>query len=341
MNKIFGVVSLVAVLCAFTNVVHAELKSPFAPLGSYDTVVLGNLTQYNSGDAEGYLAVKGNMVVNGQFGVANNSQGSTDPNLYGLVVGGQLKNQNSWEVKEGSLYYGSLEGTSPHLTNGGAGRWIVQEGGTCPVDFASIESQMRANSAALASLAASGTVTSAINPWWGGASFTVTGSGQHVINMNIEDLYSDTNGYWLKGVEFFGLDPDSTLLINIIGMGNNDTLNFDSGFNQNTHYDNIVLNLVGVENMVVNNTEIWASVIGVNTNLTLNSSSINGTSIFNDVVMQGSGSEFHNRNPFTGEYDFPGGGDPGVKEITPEPATLLLLGLGGLVLPVVRRRMTK
>ena len=317
----------------FLAAVQADIVNPLRSQGDYNAIIFGDLVKTGTGDAEGYVAVGGDLTVDGNFSVGHlRKSGSSVPNNAALVVGGTITNNGAWEVK-GSAYYGNLEGRAFTYTNGYGERLDNN-----PIDFSKLESDIRQFSSSLSQLEQTSGVSTDFNQW--NKSIKVTGGGDQVLNINLSDI-SGMNGYgnYFDHV-FNGLSINGgydNLIINIFGdLEGLNELTIFYGFNQNDKYytDNLLLNLINIDVLNVYNTEVFANIVGVDTHVNLYTSSINGTAVFASADLD-SGSEFHNSYQYEGEHDMP----PSVA--TPEPASMLIVGLGFGALPFVRRLRRK
>ena len=318
--------------------VQAEIVNPFEGTHGYNAIIFNNMTQNGSNDVEGQLAVGNNMTTNGSFGVNLVAGSNSAPAA--LYVGGHLHTSaNGWET-HGNVYFGSGTTDKP-----GGNQWYTppvvyikngtgSELQTNPLDFAAMENNLRANAAKLASLEDTGVTTSFTgNESW----ISCANGGQQVVNIDLNQLYNGGND--LSNLKLSG-QSDTMLLINLIGGGDT-ILNMFGGFELlgGLTADHVLINFVDVATVNISSMSVKANLLGVDTDLVVANGNIEGITVFNNAIFNGGG-EVHSKNFFDGGFDIPDTNTSSLDETsnTPEPATLLVLGLSLLGAPLYMRK---
>lgn len=324
-------VLLCATILAASSSVFADMVNPFAPMAGYNVMVFGDYVQSGPGDTEGFLAVQGNMTTGNNYGVGHYGQ-RTDPAATALVVGGTLNTTGAWKVFNGNAYYGNSTSENPISYDDGYGQRVYE----LSVNFEQAYNQMHGYSQALGAM----TETASFVQQWGG-SYIEAGHGTQVVNINLDDLFhsgDSSNFGW--GLNITG-HSDTQLLVNILGGENYDDLTLSGGYQLfgGIAAENIIFNFIDVDTFTMQNASIAGNILAVDTDLILEAGNIEGYSAFGNITTL-SGGEFHNKFMFGGEFDLPtipDGPDP-PSSVTPEPASMGIVGIGLLSLALLRRR---
>lgn len=298
-------------------------------LTGYNVFTFHDFLMQNT-EVNGTLAVGGNATLS-SFAVAPNVGGPRPEGV--LVVGGTATLSNG-QVNHGHSYFAQAP-------TGGATVLGPQTVGALPVDFASEYARLSALSAQYSALDTNATAkVSGNGVWFGGTNLQA-----NVFTVDASDLIG--KGHY----NFYAPDDTSSIIINVKGFAGK-TLFQWAGFNLCTVKTNdtqfsgcsqattdnpgglasrVLWNFDGVTGDAVS---IFGSMTGAalapNVDFTLRWGQHNGDFVAANIDSQ---TEFY-RNAFQGFV--PENPQPGI--VTPEPASVALVGFGALALGLVHRR---
>jgi choice-of-anchor A domain-containing protein len=301
-NRLF-----VLVLCAITSLFFSKPVSAtnLGIANDYNLFVFENLYGYNS-DSEGNLAAGGNAYL-GSYSVGSELNG----NNARLVVGGNL----TWESGggrvgqdgKGNLYAGGTTNTVP---------WATYNRPSLPqnvVDFSAAQSYLNQASKAWSTQTTTGTIKSE----YGILDLTGTSSKLNVFNLKAQDVDINTLNITAPA--------GSTVLVNVSGS-NVAMEDFGMYLKGGLTSNYVLFNFYDATSLTLKGCGFEGSVLAPNTAINFQNGQLNGTLIGKSFgSAYASCGEVHNR-PFQGDL-------PNV----PEPATLLLIASGGVLL--MRRKM--
>lgn len=362
----FAILTVLFAPLAVADVLQPSAGQLFGISAGYNNVFFGDFYGRN-GDVEGHAAIQGNVDVQSySFGAGEQVMHQSGPVL---VVGGNVTASSS-DVYDGDTYIGGkltpqngqtmwnalgTKGTGPSGYNlhdssyqGTAGTvyvnddsnfnrpWNVPENhksfeeagiSSIPFDFTVAQSELRSVSSEL--FAMNETVTGEAN---GYGAYTVDLTGKNGLQVLTVDasLFDSINTFNIIA------GADTTLVINVFG----DELNFNKmamyiNGNQNEFtgdFDgsNILLN-TNATNVNVSSVKLNMSVLALDAHFDIQYGHISGQA-FGASAHTTNGGEFHAYYTFDDKHV---GGN-----VTPEPATLLIFGVGLAGLGFYRRRKT-
>lgn len=348
------------------DVVHPSADHLFGISAGYNAVIFGNYTGI-SGDTEGHLAVQGNvdiqnhaigagqmvahqegpvLVVGGS--VYAGSSGVYDGDAY---IGGSLNttggywngltaNDNTvvgynsldpdYKATTGDFYIGD---TSNFGTSLGVYGYMHQLESSLPFDFAVAKDQLTQVSTDLRNLTANATGTQDfLNATLYDYVIDLTDmSGLQVVDVDASIL----NGLGKSGSIRITGGEDTTLIINVTNEYGLDVLTLNSTFYVNGEAGEAHNGIFDGRNILIT-TDIGT----VDVNTTLNASLLALDSVVNVTAGHVSGQTFASEANLTGGGEFHAYYTFDDKHFTsnvPEPATMLIFGLGLGALPLARR----
>ncbi len=330
-KNVFAVLSILFAGCTAS---YAD-SAPLGILNAYDLVALGttgansiagNIVGPTTSDSEGRIAAAGQITYT--LNVGNNL--GSDPwgslaNNYAVVAGGGV----------------NVTPADAHFTiNGGGGVWASSNnagyyfndgkkltvGGASPIDFASERIAMQSLNTNLSTLASNGTMgaVSGGNPSWTG----------------LYGTSSTLNVFTLTAVQFGSDDLDfivpqsqsgATIIVNVLGakpvLNNALMINGVQESDSNDDNNRILFNFEDASSVTIN-AQFNAALLAPNATLSGNAQ-MGGNFI---VAAVGQTGEVHN-DEFVGAIPQSMFQDQTPAPVTtPEPATLVLMGTGGLFL---------
>ncbi len=320
-DKKIIVLGLVFALLVFGTVISSNADQVLGPAANYNVFVLGNLNGHNA-DVEGNLAVGGNMTTT-VYGVGHRNRGFYDA---ALVVGGDAK-LGTGELQNGNLYYGgSYTNTGGFNVQGGTIN--KYSAANAPIDFAAAAAYFGDLSSSWGALDATAG-SSAKNQW---SKLTINAGagvdGLAVVNMSVTDFL---NAWTTEIIAAAG----TTVLINV--FGDSAIIQGQTQYSGGVTASNVMFNFVDATSLTFQQIGFSANMIAVNATATITQGQMDGQFIFGNLNQPGTG-EFHNNINFNGDLPIPPNVDPEDPSATPEPATLLILGLGMLGTGFVARR---
>lgn len=302
-----GALALVA-----PGAVHAA--NPFASVYDFNAVIFGNL-HAEGGDTEGRLAVGGNLFAQ-YYSVGFHS--APDASKNSLVVAGDLNAPGMWQVFNGNTRYGGNLIATPSTQ---APYTIQQAAGV--FDFLSVQTEMTATSAYLASLVGNGT---SLFQW---STLTLTGTDP---DLNI--FHVDPTEWANASNRIINAPSSSTVIVNVGGTSVTATGGLQL---QGIALEKVLYNFHQANNLKFSSIAILGSVLAPQAHLDLSSGNINGYSVVGSAKTYWGG-EFHDYT-FTGSIPPP---PPTTVDVIPEPAYFqmgALVAFGGLGLLRLRRRI--
>jgi choice-of-anchor A domain-containing protein len=304
------------VKCLLGTVLIAAAAPLFAGslLNGYNVLILNNFTAGNS-DSQVPIAIGGNATTS-NYGFYPSSN-SAVPGNYGTVVGGNLTMTNGGPSP--STYVAG----SASLTNTSCNIGCVHTGGSSPVNFSLVQSQMLNESSYLSGLVSNGTVIDQ----YSALLFTAGKANQslYVFSINASQL---TSGY--SYMNFVGTG-NAPVIINVNGSTAAGSSIVNGGF-QGVNGSNVLFNFYNASQVTVS--AFNASILAPNATVYGNSGNFEGTLVANNFTGGSTTSEFDPNDSFTGTLVIP--------TTSPEPASASLL-IAGLLMALgsVRFRRRK
>lgn len=327
----------------------AQAQSGLGQAQPFNLWVLGNAWQQGA-DAEGGVAVGGNLKV-GDWGFTTGWNGGGQ-----LVVGGDLDNKGHSVHPDGVFAGGNLNYAQTLTSVGGVKAngnvhieggqpSSVKHGGTfsyngtetfpssqgtssAPVDFASTNAFLLAQSAYLGTLG--GTSVVDVSGTGGYVNLNASGGGLKIFNFS-EQAFENT---WF--LNFDGAAPDTTILVNVYGKDitapNGNYLYNWVSYPDGPGVGNVLFNFPDAENLHVD--AMGGSILAPKATLDFDYGVIYGTTIVGQLGTANDASvgQFNQKDRFGNDIRF-----RGRLPQVPEPGTLTL-GVLGLVGLAVRRR---
>ncbi|MCW5964366.1 MAG: choice-of-anchor A family protein [Bryobacterales bacterium] len=302
----------------------AALSSPLTFTSDFNVLVLDSMSATNSSIA-GSVAVGGNATF-ASMSIANGNNGSTGltpasgPDALNLVVGGDLKWTN------GTLYNGSgIYGGDALLKHLGVSNGSINTG-EVPVDFSSLAKSAQAASSQFAAMDANGSTTFL----YGGITLQGTEKGLNVFAIDGSMLGS-------AHTVAIHVPEGASVLINIVGVASSFqnaglTLNgnaFNSGKNASL-WSELLWNFESEGTFNVQGVNFAGSLLAPNASVTLKNSNFNGQVVAGKLTTNGAINNFSFNG--TVRQTAPPLGEDLETSAVPEPGTLLLAGLGLLLL---------
>ncbi len=320
-DKKFIVLGLAFALLVFGAALSANADQVLGPAANYNVFVLGNLNGHNA-DVEGNLAVGRNMTTT-VYGVGHKNRGFYDA---ALVVGGNAS-LGSGELQNGNFYYGgTYTNTGGFNVRGGSINSFTVE--NAPIDFAAATAYFGDLSSSWGDLNATAG-SSTLNQY---TKLTINAGagvdGLAVVNMSVTDFL---NAWTTEIIAAAG----TTVLINV--FGDSALIQGQTQYSGGVTASNVMFNFVDATSLTFQQINFSANMIAVNATATITQGQMDGQFIFGNLEQPGTG-EFHNNITFNGDLPIPTPDDPEDPSATPEPATLLILGLGMLGTGFVARR---
>ncbi|MCL2303955.1 MAG: choice-of-anchor A family protein [Planctomycetaceae bacterium] len=342
----------------------------FGISASYNNVFFGDYYA-RSGDIEGHAAIQGNIDVSGH------SFGAGEQNLHQdrqwvLVVGGNAvvsstsvfdgdayiagtltpqPGQNKWNMltaagtgpynsvdpgyqgEKGTVYVAGTPNTNLDPTYQQQTDWAI------PFDFAQAKQELQIVSTMLSNLPNTATCEY-VDPW----SYMIDLTGKTGIQVVTIDA-AIFNGLLNTQNIYIKADADTTLIINVTDDGNAGYLNLKKEFvindvyvpfyNDNFDGSNILIN-TDIENVNVSGVALNASLLALNAHIDVQHGNIDGQA-FGASAKATNGGEFHAYYVFDDKHFK----DVTPKAVVPEPATLVILGLGAIGASFAARRRMK
>jgi choice-of-anchor A domain-containing protein/uncharacterized repeat protein (TIGR01451 family) len=247
---------------------RALLASALGVAGDYNAFLFGSLTQSYT-DAQGRVAAGGDVNLTGySVGSAVTSSAGL-PNA--LVVGGNLT-FNQGQVSGGNVVYG---GTAT-LINVGMGSGTAGQG--TPVDFAAAQSDLTAQSASWATLAANGVTTDS----YGTVGLAGTDPNLDVFTVSAADL-ATANGLNISA------PAGATVLVNVTGTAGQ-MQNFGMSVS-GTDRQHVLFNFPSATTLVLSGISVEGSVLAPQAAVTFNNGNLDGTLVGLSLIGNG---EVHN-----------------------------------------------
>lgn len=288
-------VCIVLASIATTGVANATV------LSEWNLIVRHDLT--STSEVDGSALIGGNLSGTSNYAIA----GATATNNDGLAIGGDIISPSNVQINNGAnlRITGVVQAGSMANLNGG-GTQINDPSVSALIDDAFTE--IEAISASLASLPANGTLDNAGNLT--ATPTLIDGKSVAVYNLSNADLQGLGQLNLVKG-------SAESIVINLFSsVGNVDLIappNIIGDFNKNNS-SKILWNLPDATNIQINNS-FNGALIAPFANLSLLGGGINGTVAVNS---------FSNMQAEVRSFIYTG--------YTPEPTSLLLMGLGGVLL---------
>ena len=281
--------------------------------GQYNVVSFGDFNSTNN-QVAGAVAVAGDMTVR-EFTV--NGKGAAQS----LVVGGDLGYSKG--TAAGNAYVG---GTRTLKDASISGQW---SSGTSPVDFNTLEQQMRALSGSLSDLASTSTTLSQ----YGGLYMRGSGLAVEVFDLGAADL---TKNGWSN---LSGVLAGSTLIFNIGGSD----VTLRNGMLGDLSAYNVLLNFYEAQTLTLQGMSLQASILAPEATLYGSGASVNGNVVVGDweaSITLNNGRYFQSTEVvgYTAPATTGRGPNDAVVSAVPEPGALALVALGLVALVAARRR---
>lgn len=301
MNKI--IITIFTFMIVITAVPASALPISLGVAGEYNTFVFNDFQ--STSDTEGRLAVGGNAHLSSYSVGLQLEPNSGDV----LVVGGNLQFDGGNVFNGDARVGGSVTGVSYDFTNDGE----LYTNADMPFDFEAEQERLTNLSLALSGLEANGDASY----YWSGMHLTTDSDDNiKVFNISGDELLASS---WL---EVAGISEDDTVIFNVSGetaglrsMGLDVLAPFSS---------NILFNFYEATNLELMSVGVWGSILAPYADVAYAQGVIHGTLIASSFE----GSMQQNYNPFSG-----------TPVATPEPGSVLLMGLGLLSLLALRKKI--
>lgn len=281
------------------------------------TVLIFNSFSANNSDSNVPIAIAGSATTSSYS--FDQSLNPAVPGNYGTVVGGNLTMTGGNGPSPVTYVAGQA-----HLTNTSCNTGCVQTGGTSPVNFNLLQTQMLNESAYLSGMSTNGTVTSQNS----GLFFNAGTSNQslYIFSVNASQL---TSGY--SYLNFVGTG-NATVIVNVNGSIAAGSSIVNGGF-QGTNGSNVLFNFYNASQITLSSFD--ASVLAPYATVYGNPGQFDGTLVAENFMGGISADEFHADDTFTGtiptdpNLDSPPPGS--IPTPTPEPGSAYLMAGGILV----------
>jgi choice-of-anchor A domain-containing protein len=308
-----GAMLLLAALPSYANTAYS-----LGAAEGYNVFVFSNYSTWGWTDIQGSAAVGGSFSSFGSMGF-NQTQGSANPAVEGLVVGGSLSlaggqvNGDAWVggatsstlygtfTVQGDLHYGSRPSGNVNVY----GDSSALHGASIPIDFVSAATSLTQLSNALTDIAANGTVTGNSSAY----TLTATNCTICVFNMPGGSINSVT----------INAPTNATVIVNVSG-GSNSFSNGSIKYTGGATAANTLFNFGSTTTLTTSSISFNGSILAPLATFTGTNGQINGQLIAKAV--SGESAEFESGNIFRGNL---GGSTSGAVTATPEPSTWISL----------------
>lgn len=285
-------------------------------VNGYNVLVFNGFTANNS-DSNVPIAIGGNASTSSYS--FYQSSNSAVPGNYGTVVGGNLTMVGGNGPSPQTYVAGSAT-----LANTSCNTGCVQSGGTSPVNFSLLQTQMLNESSYLSGMATNGTVSSQFN----GLFFTAGAANQslYIFSVNASQL---TSGYTY--LDFSGTGS-ATIIVNVNGSIAAGSSIVNGGF-QGTNGSDVLFNFYNASQITVSSFD--ASILAPYATVYGNAGDFAGSLVAENFTGGSTTSEFHSNDAFSGtlpadpNLDVPPSSS--IPTPAPEPGSAYLLA-GGVLL---------
>lgn len=285
-------------------------------VNGYDVLVFNSFSANNS-DSNVPIAIGGNAKASDYS--FSQSLNSGVPGNYGAVVGGNLTMLGGNGPSPSTYVAGSAA-----LANTSCNTGCVQTGGTPPVNFSLLQTQMLNESSYLSGLASNGTVSSQYN----GLFFNAGAANQslYIFSINASQL---TSGYTYLNFSGTG---NATVIVNVNGSIAAGSSVVNGGF-QGTNGSDVLFNFYNASQITVSSFD--ASILAPYATVYGNAGDFAGTLVAENFTGGSTTSEFHSGDDFAGglpqdpNLDVPP--PSSIPSPAPEPGSAYLLAGGALI----------